>query len=372
MKETLRVLLLEDLPEDAGLVSHVLKKGNISFIMECVDSETEFIEALQRFKPDVILSDHSLPQFSSVEALKICMEQKLDIPFILVTGAVSEEFAVNCLKQGADDYVLKGNLVRLPSAILNALKQKEAEVERNNAEESLRSQNLELIKINTELDRFVYSASHDLRAPLKSVLGLVMLGRADIEKDKYVHMDQYMSMIEHSVIKLDATIKDIIDYSRNTRTEVINERIDIEDLLNALINKLKFMEGFENMEKVIRIDERFPLVSDVIRLSMVFNNLISNSIKYRNPRREKSLFSVSIIVYSEKAVITVEDNGIGIGEKYLDKIFNMFFRATEKSEGSGLGLYIVKEALDKLKGNIKVESVINQGTKFIIEIPNCG
>jgi signal transduction histidine kinase len=124
------------------------------------------------------------------------------------------------------------------------------------------------------------------------------------------------------------------------------------------------------MEKIISIDETFPLFSDAIRLSIIFNNLISNSIKYRHPRKEKSFFSVSIKVYSEKAVITVEDNGIGIGEKYLDKIFNMFFRATEKSEGSGLGLYIVKEALDKLKGCIKVESIINNGTKFIIEIPN--
>jgi signal transduction histidine kinase len=370
MKKTLKILMLEDLAEDAGLISHALKKEKIIFVSERVDTEDEFVEALNRFNPDVILSDHALPQFSSEEALKICIEKGLNIPFILVTGAVSEEFAVNCLRQGADDYVLKGNLSRLPSAILNSLKQKALEIDRLNAEESLRSQNMELMKINTELDRFVYSASHDLRAPLKSVLGLVKLAQNDLQNNEFSYFTQYLLMMEQSVHKLDETIKDIIDYSRNTRTEVESERVDLNNLLMELTDKLKYMEGFENMEKKISVDESIPLFSDLIRLSIIFNNLISNSIKYRNIYLEKSFFSIDIKVFPEKAVIVVEDNGIGIGDKYIDKIFNMFYRATEKSEGSGLGLYIVKEALDKLKGSIKVDSKINKGTTFRIEIPN--
>src|SRR5690606_2336469 len=138
-----------------------------------------FTACLQQFRPDVILSDHALPQFNSLEALKILRKQASDTPFILVTGTVSEEFAVSCLKQGADDYVLKSNLVRLHAAIQNAIRQRRQDAKRKKAEQTLRKQNDELIKINKELDSFVYSVSHNLRAPLMSVLGLVNLAQLE-------------------------------------------------------------------------------------------------------------------------------------------------------------------------------------------------
>src|SRR6185369_16229642 len=155
----LKILMLEDLPEDAGLVERTLRKEGILYTMSRVDTKEEFISSLRELGPDVILSDHSLPQFNSAEALKICRRVGLQIPFILVTGTVSEEFAVNCLKMGADDYVLKANLTRLPSAITTALKKRDEEKKRKIVEKALRQQNEELIKINRELDHFVYSTS---------------------------------------------------------------------------------------------------------------------------------------------------------------------------------------------------------------------
>src|SRR5690606_2705781 len=157
----------------------------------------------------VILSDHALPQFNSVEALTICRKNSMNTPFILVTGTVSEEFAVSCLKQGADDYVLKSNLVRLPTAIINALKQRNVELKRKKAEKTLRKQNEELVKINKELDSFVYSVSHNLRAPLMSVLGLLRLAQLEVERSgKEINLLlSYFSMMEHSINKLDDTLK---------------------------------------------------------------------------------------------------------------------------------------------------------------------
>src|SRR5690606_8056179 len=113
------------------------------------------------------------------EALKICKKIDPEIPFILVTGAVSEEFAVKVLKQGADDYILKSNLSRLGAAISQALKQRKLKIKKMKAEEALRQQNLELKRLNKELDKFVYSASHDLRSPLTSLLGLIHVASTD-------------------------------------------------------------------------------------------------------------------------------------------------------------------------------------------------
>src|ERR1041385_1148659 len=113
MSKELRILMLEDLEDDAGLLDRALTKEKIAFTRMRVDTREEFIDALHSFGPDLILSDHALPQFNSIEALKIVQETNLEIPFIIVTGSVSEEFAVNCIKKGVDDYVLKSNLSRL-------------------------------------------------------------------------------------------------------------------------------------------------------------------------------------------------------------------------------------------------------------------
>lgn len=370
MEKPLKILMLEDVEEDAILIERTLKKADIPFISKRVDSKKEFTDSIVEFTPDVILSDHALPQFNSAEALKICVSMNIRIPFILVTGTVSEEFAVTCLKQGADDYLLKSNLTRLPSAIQNALRQKKAEVERNKAESSLLEQNTQLTKINKELDRFVYSASHDLRAPLKSILGLVRLAKVDCKEGNIELLQECLMMIEQSIFKLDTTIKEIINYSRNTRTEIYKENIHLQTLMDEVFENLQYIEGTEKIEKEITIDETIPLISDPDRLKIIFNNIISNAIKYHDQEKKRSFISVKIKVNKTKALVEIKDNGIGIESEYISNIFNMFYRGTEKSEGSGLGLYIVKETLEKLKGTIQVSSEIQKGTKFTLEIPN--
>src|SRR5688572_23489337 len=163
MESTLRILCLEDQELDFDLLNFTLEASGLEFISQRVDSREEYLEALESFRPDIILSDHSLPQFNSTEALRICQDLTPNTPFILVTGAVSDEFAVNCIKLGAMDYLLKSSLSRLPNAIDSALKYKKAEVEKSAAINALAIQNEELTKINRELDSFVYSVSHNLR-----------------------------------------------------------------------------------------------------------------------------------------------------------------------------------------------------------------
>lgn len=368
MKKPLKILVLEDVEDDVGLIERELRKGGLAFETNRVDNRPEFIEALRKYQADVILSDHSLPQFNSFEALKLCRRTGISIPFILVTGSVSEEFAVTCLKEGADDYVLKSNLIRLPNAIINSIKQKQLESERKKSDMALREQNDELVKINKELDSFVYSVSHNLRAPLMSVLGLLNLARMNDRKEE--NMNQYFEMMEHSIQKLDNTLKEILDYSRNARKDLDIKRVNIRSVVDDCIERLLYMEGSEQVKKNIDIIEQAPLYSDSYRLLVIFNNLLSNTIKYRDPKKSQHFIHFYITVEKSLLTIRVQDNGIGIPPDFLPKVFNMFYRATERSEGAGLGLYIVRETVHKLGGKISVLSEVGVGTTFDIEIPN--
>jgi hypothetical protein len=366
-KGTLKILSLEDLEEDFFLITHALKKSGMDFVAKRVDTKDDFTDALETFGAHVILCDHSLPQFNSNEALRIFHQRKLQIPFILVTGAVSEEFAVSSLKHGADDYVLKSNLARLRNVIDNALKQKEAEREKIEAAQALAKQNEALIKINKELDSFVYSISHNLRAPLMSVLGLLDLAR---NESNAVLIQQYHDMMKSSVCKLDDTLKEILEYARNARQGLVIGEIDFQRMINDNFERMQFMPGYDRIQKQIFMEGDGPFYSDQYRLSLILNNLISNAIKYSDPAKETSLIHITIKLLPEKVSLTFKDNGIGIEQDYIQKVFNMFFRATEKNEGAGLGLYIVKEAVEKLKGTIELDSRIGKGTVFRIDLPN--
>jgi signal transduction histidine kinase len=371
MDEGLKILLLEDVAAEARLVERSMRSEDLSIILVRVESKDEFVKALRDFQPDVVLSDHALPQFNSTEALRLCREFSENIPFILVTGTVSEEFAVTSLKQGADDYVLKSNLSRLPRAIRHALKQREAEEKKKNAENELRLQNEELMrsnemlrKTNGELDNFVYSVSHNLRAPLSSILGIVNVARMeDGSNDRF-----YFEKIEESIQRLDRTIKDILDYSRNERTEIIFDDINLRDLFYQQVGKLKYLPGFDEIKIRFNLEGSEICKVDNYRIGVIFTNLLANSIRYADPAKAEKHINVHIHV-TNSLKITIEDNGLGIAKNHFAKIFNMFFRGSEKSEGAGLGLYITRETVQKLNGEISVESEERKGTTFYISIP---
>lgn len=369
MEKELRILMLEDHEEDAGLVDRVLQKEKFLFKRIRVDTRDEFTDALDSFAPDVILSDHSLPQFNSIEALKVCQSKRMDVPFILVTGSVSEEFAVNCLKRGADDYVLKSNLSRLPLAIRYALRQHRYENNRQVQEEMLRKQNEELTKINKELDSFVYSVSHDLRSPLSSILGLVNVAKIDATKNKDT-IDNYFGMIERSVLKLDETLREILDYSRNARGELIISEIDLGQLIGNSLDQLKHITGYHEIKKLINIQGHTALYSDAYRLSVIISNLASNAIKYRDEHKPNQFVDITATITPAHVVFLIRDNGIGIHPDHLRSVFNMFYRATDRSQGAGLGLYIVKEMVEKLGGTIVIDSEHGRETVISLTIPN--
>ena len=368
-QQPIKILMLEDQEDDADLAKRMLRKGGLQFESIRVDDRMEFEKALDDFKPDVILSDHALPQFNSIEAMKIRKEKAPGVPFILVTGAVSDEFAAQCIKLGADDYILKSNLSRLPASVKNALEHHALEQRRVQNEMALREQNARLTKVNKEIDSFVYSVSHNLRSPLASVLGLVNIARHDLASEKF-DPARYLNLIERSILKLDDTIKEILEYSRNERTEIRVEKIDLRATVADCLERIQYLKGFDNLEKLINIKEDVPFYSDAYRLTIILSNLFSNSVKFMDETKKPNILNVTISVEAKKTTLEIMDNGIGIPASSQPHIFNMFYRGTEASEGAGLGLYTVKEMVKKLGGTIFVSSAPGLQTAFTIVLPN--
>lgn len=362
----LRILMLEDSSEDAMLIQRELRKDNLSFVAELVDTEPEFRTAIKKFRPDVVLSDHGLPGFNSREALKICMKERSLTPFILVTGTVSDDYAVACLRDGADDYILKSNLTRLPAAIRSAVKKRKLEKLKRDSRHTLRKQNDELLKINQELDALVYSVSHNLRGPLASILGLLNLANMETTLDAIRPM---LGMMGVSVARLDETIQEILDYSRNARNEIHLGEIDWNQIIDRALKKVEHLDAEHIVQKHTNLVTYIPAFSDGNRIAVILTNILSNAYSFRKAGRAPSV-SIQVIVSQTECRIAVEDNGIGIPPDILPNVYSMFYRGTENSRGAGLGLYITREIVNKLGGKINIYSMRDIGTRVIVQIPN--
>ncbi|HEX2899979.1 MAG TPA: PAS domain-containing sensor histidine kinase, partial [Bacteroidia bacterium] len=238
--------------------------------------------------------------------------------------------------------------------------------ERKLAVEMLEHQNRELVKANAELDRFVYSASHELRAPLTSVMGLISIAQMS-EQDP--SQRKILEMMQLSVDRLDRFIIDIVNYSGNSRLDLEVEEIHFESLVSECIAEFRYMPESEKTHIVTEITGDLPFYSDQKRIAVVIKNLLSNALKYQNMELEKPFIRIAISVTQTSADIAVIDNGFGIEPEHQEKIYNMFYRATQRKSGTGLGLYIVKEILAFLGGTVRVESEIGKGTTFYVSIP---
>lgn len=226
-----------------------------------------------------------------------------------------------------------------------------------------------LIKANNELDRFVYSTSHDLRAPLTSVLGLINIteGSNDLTEVK-----RYLGMMRDRIGSLDKFIKDITDYSRNNRQHIGKENIKLASLINEVWETLQYTPDAHHIHFQMEVPEDLEVLSDRSRLTVILSNLISNAIRYHDAGKQERFIRLRVLVNGYGFYINVEDNGQGISPEYHQRIFDMFYRANEQSQGSGLGLYIVRETLDKLSGSIHLESAPGVGSTFTIRLPYNG
>ena len=365
--EKLKVLLIEDDPVDKELVLRALRNGGFDPEADTADNQERFIACIEKSSYHVILADYGLPTWRGTDALEVLQQRGLDIPFVLVTGSLGDEKAVDCIKQGTTDYVLKDHLPRLPVAVRRALREKNLRDERRHAEEELARKVEELARSNRDLEQFAYVASHDLQEPLRMVatytqlLGERYRGKLDEKADKYI------AYAVDGALRMQTLINDLLVYSRVGRQHGQPQRITGTDIVQRALTNLQ--AAINESGAHVTCDDLPMLYVEPGPLVQVFQNLIGNAIKFHGA--EPPRIRIGVQEKGTQWVFSVTDNGIGIDPEQAENIFVIFKRLHSRSEypGSGLGLAICKKIIEQMGGSIWVESQPGQGATFKLTLP---
>jgi signal transduction histidine kinase len=357
----LRVLLVEDNPADVELVLLALRKDGFDVSSDVVQTVEEFTLRVHGATYDVILADYNLPQWSGMEALEILRRETLDLPLIVVTGYLGEEKAVECIKQGATDCVLKDHLARLPLSVRRALKEKRLRQQRRQSEE-------ELARSNAELEQFAYVASHDLQEPLRMIANYTQLlaeryrGKLDEQADKYI------AYSVDGATRMQALIQDLLRFSRVGNQHIEPRTTECHAVVEQALKNLQAAI----IESGAAVSwNNLPVVSaDPVQLTQVFQNLIANAIKFHGV--ETPMIQIDSEKQEHEWVFAVTDNGIGIPAESWRDIFVIFRRLHTRSEyaGNGIGLSICKKIIERHGGKIWIEAKAEPGCRFKFTLPS--
>ncbi len=201
-------------------------------------------------------------------------------------------------------------------------------------------------------------------------MGIINIIKSETDVSK---VQEYMTFQERSVKKLDTLIQDILNISRNSRMGIIVQPIHLKQFITSCLESLSYMEEYKKVDIQVEMPESLICYSDLNRLTVVFNNLFSNALRYYDNTKEHPFLRIELVSPDQdRAQVLITDNGIGIKTEHLLKVFDMFYRATDRNNGSGLGLYIVREAIQKVEGRIDLNSVYGEGTSVLITIVNLG
>lgn len=322
-------------------------------------SAAEGLKILQNIEIQVIIADQKMPETTGVQFFKSIKDTFPDPIRILLTGYTDIEALADAINHGdVYRYITKPwSDLELHNSIKNAYDAYRAKID-------LRNKVIELEKTNDELNRFIYSISHELRAPLVSVIGIVNLVKME---GLFNSSGEYWNLIEICSNKLDFYIQKTLQYYKNNKSIAEHTAVDFAQLVSDLVN----LYSYSDKETVfnININQEVPFYNDAFRIEVILGNLINNAIKYQKTTEPNKYVNIEITVDKQNAEISISDNGIGILNEHLEKIFNQFFKS-KNHHGSGLGLFIVKEALTRINGKIEVNSDLAVGTTFKITIPN--
>ncbi|MDZ4230803.1 MAG: ATP-binding protein [Dehalococcoidales bacterium] len=368
----LRVLIVEDSEQDAALLIMELQKAGYSPVYKRVDTASEMSDALDTEAWDIIISDHSMPSFSSLDALRLSHEKGLDLPFIIVSGQIGEDTAVETMRAGAHDYIMKDNLKRLGPAIERELEESANRRKRRKAEEELRAREEELRlakKIEALKDEFIGMVSHELKTPLTVIIGALKVAATD-----GVTIEEARDLIHNAAANaeaLAAMVNNLLELSRyqSDRLNLQTMQTQVKPVIQAIVQK------FQNISVVHHLTVDFPAelpaaMIDPIRIERVLHNLVENAIKYSPDGGEVRIFGSQ---RDTQLLIGVSDQGIGISPEDQTRLFQSFQRLDVQNKydiaGVGLGLKVCHILVEAHGGHIWVESTPGKGSTFCLTLP---
>lgn len=359
METKITVLYLDDESHNLSAFKASFRR---TFNVHIAETANEAMELIEKENPQIIIADHRMPLVTGVEFFEKIKTEFPDPIRILLTAYTSSQTVIDAINKGhIDRYMMKPWDFPLMESTLKSC------IEIYNTRVELRLKVDELKRTNDELNRFVYSVSHDLRAPLMSMLGLVHLVKAGMPEDELL---EYYNLMEKSIKKMDNHIQATLEYYRNFKSEVTVEKIHTNELLAELVESMKVYSDLVRVN--VTIPEGTYIQTDKMRLRIALSNLLSNAIKYGQKNDQPFNVDITVSQSDNDLKIAVQDYGIGIQKKELSKIFEMFYRTegNKNPKSTGLGLYLVKDALDKIKGKVDVSSEIGEGTCFTLFIPH--
>lgn len=372
MNRKIRVLIIEDNEDDAVLIVNSLKEAGYDPEFLIVDTIQELIKSLQTRTWDCVISDYALPTFNGLKSLIVFQEFNLTIPFIIVSGAIGEELAVDIMKAGASDFVNKNNLKLLVPTIEDRLIIAENRRQQIRDQEALVLSEKQLRESNASKDKFFSIISHDLRSPIHGILGISQMFLDNINDLSKEEIIKYADIINQNCKHIYDHLSNLLEWSRIQTGSMKYE----PSVLNIAENvfKIVFLLKLNTVNKKIKLNvllnDDCKVYADQNCLQSILQNLISNSIKYT---RENGEINISSELKDGFVEISISDNGVGMDEKQMNKLFkienSISTPGTNDERGTGLGLLLCKELIELNGGKISINSKYGEGTIISFTLP---
>lgn len=355
MRKNLKVLLVEDDDDDLELLLRLLRRAGYDPHYKCVDTAEKLIEALTGETWDIVLTDCHLPHFSGARAIGLIRDTlHLDLPIIVVSGAIGEETAVKLIKAGARDYVLKDKLARLPVAI-------EREIRAAEIRRAKQQADAEMV---LERANFISIVAHDFRGPIQRIETMVQLLRSDYEDKFDADGKDIVFRIERSASRLRMMLASLLAYSRYGRDATNGKVASLKSTIDEVLENIGL--DTKTADLAIELGPVDWIKGDSVLIGHVIQNLVGNAFKFRKKDERCKIAFNAEPIGDGKIQVSVTDNGIGIEPRFADKVFDIFCRLhdEEEYEGTGIGLAICKKIIHDHGGAIWVDKNYSGGARI--------
>ncbi|HEV8337060.1 MAG TPA: response regulator [Candidatus Polarisedimenticolia bacterium] len=374
MGTPIRVLIVEDCEDDADLLVRELRRGGYEPIWERVDTPEAMAAAVSGQSWDIVISDYSMPRFSAPDALALTLERKLNVPFIIVSGTVGEEVAVEAMRAGAHDYILKGRLTRLCTAVARELRDSEIRRAHVQSQEKLRetrerldraTQQLVQAEKMTALGELVAGVAHEVNNPLASIMGYTQLVlMRELSADVRRRLETVFSEAERA----GKIVRNLLTFARKQPPE--RKYLGLNGIIEKTLELKAYSLRRQKIEVEVATAPDLPMTMlDFQQIQQVLLNLLNNSEQAMTEAGRGQRIRIGTAKLGKTIEMRISDDGPGIPPDIQARIFEPFFTTKKEGKGTGLGLSLCYGIIQEHGGTIRVESTPGQGTIFVIELP---